>query len=262
VAARDRRIVVVSDMQIPHHDRRSVDALITFVADYTPDLVYVIGDEWDATSVSRWARGTSLETSPGALQKELDATSAVMARLVTAAGNAPVMVHRSNHTDRMNHYLMNAPALRSLNCLTLESLLGYDTLGVKVNREPYPIAPGWVACHGDESGTNQTAGGTALGLAKKMGLSCVAGHTHRQGLQHWNAGHGGKVTHRITGFEVGHLMNYPTRGKQPGPSYLKFGGANWQQGFGLLTVHKGHTYPTPVPIINNRFIVDGKAYQC
>jgi hypothetical protein len=45
--------------------------------------------------------------------------------------------------------------------------------------------------------------------------------------------------------------------------YLKSGGANWQAGFGIGYIDsKGTMTPVTVPVINNRFIVEGTEYQC
>ena len=75
------------------------------------------------------------------------------------------------------------------------------------------------------------------------------------GLVHDHASHSGKVTQRLFGMEVGHLMNLRKA------SYLRYGGANWQAGFGMLTVVGGKTLPTLVPIVDNRFLVEGEVYK-
>jgi len=72
-------------------------------------------------------------------------------------------------------------------------------------------------------------------------------------LQHESIGYGGRLT-TITGMEVGHAMSV---GKA---AYLKTGGANWQQGLGILTVHKGRTHAQAIRVTNRSFAVDGNVY--
>ncbi len=54
-----KRILIVSDLQIPYHDKRAVANLIDFVKRYKPDQVVTIGDEIDMPTISRWTAGTA-----------------------------------------------------------------------------------------------------------------------------------------------------------------------------------------------------------
>ena len=101
---------------------------------------------------------------------------------------------------------------------------------------------------------SQVAGQTAAGLARKTGKSIVCGHTHRLGLQPYSSSVDGKLTRTLWGFEVGNLMDLKTA------KYTK-GIPNWQQGFGILYVDGNKVTPTPVPIINKSFIIEGEAYS-
>ena len=110
--------------------------------------------------------------------------------------------------------------------------------------------------HGDEGSLNATAGGTALSLARKTGMSIVCGHTHRLGIQHQHMGYAGKTNHRLFGVEVGNMMDMKKA------KYLPAGTGNWQQGFAVLSITKsGLVIPHLVPIINKSFLVDGVLYQ-
>lgn len=81
------------------------------------------------------------------------------------------------------------------------------------------------------------------------------GHTHRLGIISETRGYGGKVTSQLTGMEVGNLMDMTLA------HYLKGGTANWQQGFGLLTVDGQHVKPEIVEIKKGRFSVDGEVWE-
>ena len=250
-----KRIVVLSDIQAPLHDDRLVASVTEFLVDYQPDVLLCVGDEADMTEISRWVKGGKEEFA-GNLQAGLDQTHAIMAGFREAVGDVPFTVQRSNHTDRIANYVRRyAPALESLRGLSYESLLKYNDLGISVSSKPTPIAPGWLMMHGDEAGTNQSAGGTSLGLARKTGQSVACGHTHKLGLQHDHDSYAGRITKRVWGMEVGHMMNLRRA------SYLKYGGSNWQAGFGLLHVFGTQVYPQLVPAYSaGSFSVDGVLY--
>jgi hypothetical protein len=251
-------IVAISDIQAPSHDVKAVRAVTNFIKDFAPDLLICVGDEADSPEPARWNKGKAMEYG-GTLQKGLDTVHAIMSGFRDALGDKPFMLQRSNHGDRIEIYVDKyAPALSSLHNLKYEALLKYADLDIKYsNKDLTRVAPGWMMAHGDEGGSSQIAGGVAMGIARRTGYSIVSGHTHKLGLQHQNTAVNGKMVKNLFGFEVGHLMDLKAASAQ----YLKTGGANWQQGFGILRVHKGHVFPVPVPILGRKFSVDGQVYS-
>jgi hypothetical protein len=242
-------IPIISDIQYPLHDRKAVDVVATFVADLGVPTV-CIGDEIDAWQVSRWCKARAGEFD-GGLEKARDEIGPLLAAL------GVTHLTRSNHGNtRLESYLSaGAPALAGLPELRYEAFLRLDVYGIQFHRQPYKIAPGWVAVHGDEGGYSQAAGGTALLHAKKWGKSVVCGHTHKLGLQHGHQGFSGRIMRELWGFEVGNLMDMTKAG------YLKGGYGNWQQGIGVLLVDGKNVTPVPIPIRNGVLHFDGKRYK-
>jgi hypothetical protein len=221
-----------------------VQAAIDFVRYYKPDELWCVGDELDAPEPSRWNKSMAGEYAD-TLQEGIDKTNEIMSEFRSALGrNKKFYIQRSNHTDRIDTYMRKyAPAFSSLKSLEIETLLGYDKLGVTYLHRMHELLPGWVMAHGDEGALNRAPGATALNLAKSLGKSVVCGHTHRVGLQHETRGFYGN-THTLFGLEVGHMMDI----KQA--SYLTSGNANWQQGIGILVEENNKITPYAVPIIN------------
>lgn len=249
-----KRIVVLSDMQIPLHNKPAINAVIKFVKDYQPEELFCVGDEADCLAPARWSKGYVAEHSN--LQRDLDETTSIMGKFRKAIGSKPFHLMRSNHGDRIQRYIeRDAPALATLRDLKYEKLLGYRELDITYHNKLWNFAPGWVMGHGDEGASSRYAGGTAMALAKKIGMSVLCGHTHKQGLIHTNTSFNGKYTSSLYGFEVGNIMDL----KQA--TYLKGGSANWQSGFGILYIDKGKVTPVPVPMIGNSFVVEGKSYK-
>ena len=242
------RICIVSDLQIPYHDPRAVNNLIDFIKRYKPDRVVSIGDEIDMPQISRWNRGTAGEYV-GSLGRDRDITVKILEKLRVTD------VIRSNHTDRLFNYIANqAAGLSGIPELKLENFLRLPELGITYWRKPMPIAPNWVAVHGDHGRISQVAGQTALKQALQHGKSIVCGHTHRLGLTHATEASGGIVGRILTGLEVGNLMDFKK-------AFYTNGSANWQQGFGLLYVDGRNVTPVAVPVQRDgSFIVEGKRY--
>lgn len=250
-----RRIVVISDLQVPLHHKRNVKTFQRFIRDIQPDELASVGDEVDFPQVSRWNKSMAGEYE-GTLQAHIDEGRAVLGAFRDAVGDKPFHVMRSNHMDRPLVYLRKyAPALSSLRSLTVESLLDFDGLGITYHTRPYLLAPNTLLMHGDEGGLSQKAGETARKLADRTARSVVCGHTHRQGYIPYThsaayAAHGGTF-----GVEAGHLMDLRSAG------YIGGGIANWQTGFAVLYVEGRNVTPVVVPIQRDgSFTFEGRTW--
>ena len=174
-----RRIWLISDLQIPFHDPRAVDAVAQCITDMKgpDDVVVTVGDEQDFQTIGRWAIGTPKEWERS-IGRDRDTTVQVLKDLQVDA------CVRSNHTDRLFASIMRRlPGLMGLPELELVNFWRLPDLGVEIHPDGYRV-PGadWIVLHGDEAGLSQEAGKTAMNLAKKVGLSVACGHTHRVGL--------------------------------------------------------------------------------
>ncbi|QGH78058.1 metallophosphoesterase [Mycobacterium phage LoneWolf] len=253
-----KRIVIISDTQIPFDDRKAVDRVVEFIGDYQPDEVIHIGDLMDYPSPSRWTKGTAEEFQQR-IKPDSEQAKRRLLEPLRARYDGPIGVHEGNHDSRPFDYLAKfAPALvEYADEFKFEKLLDFDGFGIKVLDEFNKVAPGWITTHGHRGGIRltQKAGDTALNAAVRMNVSVVMGHTHRLGLKPQSAGYGGKIHQALWGMEVGNLMNMELAG------YLKGGTANWQQGFGLLTVEGNHVKPELIPITHGRFVVDNQVWK-
>ena len=251
-----KRIVVISDLQIPYHHKGAVDGLINFIKRIKPDALACVGDEADLPMVSRWEDGYRGEYSP-AIQSDLDTTRGLLAAFRKALGDhKPFTLVRSNHTDRLERYIeRKAPAIASLRGLTYPELVGLKELKITWLDKMDEIAPNVLLAHGDEGSISQVSGMTGFKLMEATGKSVVCGHTHRQGLVWASKGFNGRLESRFA-MEVGHLMDMSKA------HYLRpRGAANWQMGFGILEVAGKHVTPYTVPMrADGSFTWAGKNY--
>ena len=243
-----KKIVVISDLQVPYHDERAVRNVASFIKRFKPDQVITIGDEIDLPQISRWTEGT-----PGWFEQSLGADRDATVEILWDLQVTDMI--RSNHTDRLYNVIMKKiPAFLALPELKFEKFMKLDELGIKFHRKPLEFAPDWIAIHGDEGSVKPTPGLTALDAARKHGKSVVCGHTHRAGQSAFTEASGGVLGRVLRGVEVGNLMQFSKAG------YMK-GTGNWQQAFAVFYVDKKTVTNTIVHIEKDgSFVFEGKRY--
>ena len=243
-----KRIVVVSDLQVPYHDEVAVRNLAKFIQKYRPDQVVTIGDEIDLPQISRWEEGRM-----GSYAQTLDDDRNEAVNILWELGVTDSV--RSNHTDRLYNIIMaKIPAFGALPELRFEKFMKFDELGIKFWKEPMPIAPNWIAVHGDHTPIKPQGGLSALEAARRHGKNVISGHTHRAGQSAFTEASGGVLGRVLKGVEVGHLMDEKLA------AYTK-GTMNWQKAFAIMYVEGKKVDVSIIHVEKDgTFIVEGKVY--
>lgn len=251
-----KRIVIISDLQMPLEHRRAHNNLINYIGDSSPDEVINIGDITDYTAPSRWSAGKRAEYGMS-VKEEAAYTRRVHLDPVRKVYDGPYTLLGSNHGERPHRYLAErAPALADGDEYRENNLLQLDDYGIKFEPLKYDFAPNWTATHGHAKGISLSryAGGSAMSAARLFQRSVVMGHTHRAGMVSETKGVGASRT--LTGVEVGHLMDV---GKAEYLGAARF--ANWQSAFGLFYVDGARVVPQIIPVTRGgSFIVEGETY--
>lgn len=240
------RILLLPDSQFGSEDRKLHRLFVSeVIPDIEPDVLVHVGDFLDCKAPARWSKGTADEFA-STLQKEVDRGRAWLED-IRRIYDGPFHLRLGNHDERIDTYLRTqAPALASLRALRFEELLGLSALEITLQPQPFKVAPGWVVAHGHEGTLSKQAGQTAMGLARKFGVSVVCGHTHRLGLAHETSGYNGSQN-ALWGMEVGHAMDIRKA------AYLEGGAASWQQGFGVLERVGNRVFPRVYPVIRGEW---------
>ena len=243
-----KRILIIPDLQIPFHDEVALWNVIKFSKVFKADQVVTLGDEMDMQELGRWSEGKAEWFA-----QTLDENRNLTVEFLWELGVTDMI--RSNHTDRLyNQISSKIPALGSLPELRFERFLKLDELGIKFWRDDMPIAPGWIAVHGDHTPIKPQGGLSALEGARRRGKNVISGHTHRAGRSAFTEATGGRIGRVLQGIEAGHLMD--TRKA----SYTK-GVMNWQQAFAIMYVKDKNVQVDLIHIEKDgTFIVGGKVY--
>jgi predicted phosphodiesterase len=244
------RIVIISDTQLPFHDEQAVKNVVKFIHDFRPASVIHIGDLMDYPTPARWNKDTRAEYSYGV--KEDSETGKRFLGSIREKYFGPLYVLEGNHDLRPRVYLERyAPALGDFD-FGIDQLLDFDAFGVTLVKGFHEFAPGWTATHGHLDFTlSNIAGRTSILAANKIRKNVVMGHSHRLGVIPESYGYSGNIDTQW-GMEVGHLMDIRSA------HYLKHGGANWQQGFGIFTIDGDNVKPEIIPVFSDAtFLVDG-----
>lgn len=252
-----KRVVVISDTQVPYHDQKALKNLINFIGDYQPDELYQIGDLNDYETPSRWNEGTRLEYSQQ-VKSESELTKRILFEPLRKVYSGPFGILEGNHDLRPRTYLAShAPALAEYaSDFHFSKLLDFEGFGIDLTPAFHKVGPDTALVHGHEiKGMSQVAGATAARHSSKTGMNIVMGHTHRLGVIR-NTQNCVDTSRMRWGFEVGNLMDRRKAG------YLGSGGvANWQTGFGILYVGDHDVSPYPIDVRRDgSFVVEGERF--
>jgi len=224
------RYLICSDLQVPFQFDEAIVNLKKLVNTFKFDLVLNVGDELDLNTISKYSQGKA-ESFQQTLNADRDLCKDILYDLKTD------VVSRSNHTDRLFSAVSQIPGLMALPELQYEKFMGFNELGIYFAKKPYEI-PGtdFVLCHGDEGNLSKIGGSSALNIAKRWGLSVIAGHSHRMGYTCHSEAFNGRLQRVLVGIEVGHTCNISKM------RYLAKGGyyANWQAGAVIMTIKRGN----------------------
>ncbi len=232
----EKLVVLWPDTHHHYQDQRAIDNLLRAIDKTQPAEVCLLGDFLDCKAPARWSRGTADEYAAD-LEVEAKAGRQTLEDLRTVY-DGRVTFLRGNHEARMANYVhSHAPALAGVVRMYGE-LLDFAKYRVEEMGQPYRIAPGVAAIHGEKlSSTQNSAGQSAYKERARHGTSIVQGHTHRLGV-----GYDTSDRQRFW-LEAGWL------GDVKKAAYLPFKGvANWQSGFGYLHIDGQKVTPGVVPI--------------
>lgn len=239
---------IVGDIHAPLENKRSLDVILNVCSDLKPSGLIQMGDFGDVGLLSSHTKAKPSEKS---LRQEQQGVVRVR-KAFDDVGFSWKKITLGNHEDRIPRYLMSkAPELFEF--LDPDKLFGFSENGWEVTPFKAHTTIGkmtFTHCI-DPSMTGINAVRQSGFLA---GKSIVIGHVHRMQLEYF-----GKITGKHF---VAHCPGWV--GSDKAAEYLSKAKiwSQWQQGFTLGYVEgDGVVHLHPVPIVNGRAVVNGKAYR-
>lgn len=235
----------VPDCHVPYHDEKAFSKMLEVARDFRPDEIVVLGDFFDAYSVSFHSKDPKRDFAT--IEDELKIGRPHLARLQAVNPRARVVFLCGNHEDRISRYLKhNAPKLASSTRLEEVLKLPPGIIFRPYGQKNRHFMGKLMATHGTLYSQH-----VAQAMVRKYGVSVIFGHTHR--IQEFNS----KTVHgdRLKGITIGWLGDLEHAGE-----YVQ-DMADWGHAFAL-----GYFYPSgnfvlqTIEIIDGKAIFDGKIY--
>lgn len=173
----DNRVLIMSDVHIPYHDKTAVEAAVQFGRAFKPNVVLLNGDIADFYGISRHDKDPRRE-----MKQEFDSVRQFLYWLRKCFPKARIIYKIGNHEDRMEKFLLkNAPVFLGVPEFQVADLLKFSDMGIElveslqlVRLGKLPVYHGHELPQGMSSPVNP-----ARGLWMRVQETCVAGHWHR-----------------------------------------------------------------------------------
>lgn len=263
---RVQKFVILPDFQCDLQDDSFLYRALDLVEYVQPQGIVHVGDENDASSISRWTQGTAEEHIPNQLQRQVDITYHWMKQFRSVPSVETFDVCYSNHGMRFGVSLRSrVPGWKDMRVVQYDYIMaeaarfhGEEPLDINWDVHVVETIPGTIAGHGDQwNMTSKAQYSQMSNVAMEHGKNVIAGHTHRpllstvpfrdaNGNQQsrfiMNPGHAMDIT------QAGYTNHY--RGKTP----------TWGQAVGIVTVVDGVAHPELVQDHQGTMVYGGKVF--
>ena len=133
------KTIVIPDVHVPFHHRRSIAKLLDCIKREKPDKIVLLGDVMDFHSLSVHRQDPRWQDN---LDKEIRAGQRFLATLRDAGKKSEIHYIEGNHEDRWNRCVSGRiPAMRLLG-ISWENALGVADLDIRVARTGVEIPCG------------------------------------------------------------------------------------------------------------------------
>lgn len=122
-AINKQRLLIMSDIHVPYHDIKAIEAAITWAKDHQPDSILLNGDIIDCYQLSNFSR----DPRKMSFAKELDQLKLLLETLNTEFPDVPIYYKLGNHEERIELTVINrTPDLVGVVDYSLKSVVGFS----------------------------------------------------------------------------------------------------------------------------------------
>jgi hypothetical protein len=257
------RWAFVGDLQMPYHDKRALDLVMSVLKAWKPQAIDVVGDIDDQLEYSSFSDGTTDEffnqlkkqenSDPlPFIKKNADAAREFYAALRAQHKRADIHASLGNHDIRIFKYMdKKSPDYKEL--VTPEFLWGLDSVGITYRMYSEPPLERFAGIHVHHGATTTATGLAVRSDIETYNISLVRGHDHRGGVVYKSYP---MTNSALVGMGTGHLCDPKAYGLQYtiNPS--------WELGFGIAHVENNQAHLQFIPISPDyKCVVDGKLFE-
>lgn len=247
----DLKWLIGSDFHIPYENKRYMKIWWDVMEWFNPDVVDILGDLDDNSACSKYSDGKPDEVI-NAASKYAPMVKQFFEKTRGIVPDAQVHFATGNHEIRYDDYIARkAPALAGL--ITEDMLWGTDQYGIELsyyNNPPvHRFGPMYVH-HGMYA--LSTSGASVKKMVDEFGVSCIVGHSHRQGAVFKTF----KLKNEVQrGYELGHMTDVTSSGMSYDNRH------DWQPGFAIAHIVNDYPHVQLVSISPDyTCVVDGKKF--
>lgn len=237
------KILVLSDIHIPYHDEKAVEAAIEYGKKQKPDIILLNGDIGDFYAVSRHDKDPRRSLF---LSDELDLIRQFLFWLRKQFPKARILYKIGNHENRLERFLVKeAPALIGTTDFEIASLLRFDELRIECVGSLNLVKLGKLSVyHGHELPQGMSSPvNPARGIWMRVQETMMAGHWHRVSEHTETTGISKQVS---SCWSTGCLCDLS-------PDYAIVN--RWSHGFAIVEVQEDGEFE-----VHNHKIIKGRVY--
>lgn len=240
IIMKTHRLVLLNDMHIPFHDKKTISSIKRAVKKLKPDILLLGGDIADFYSVSHFNKNPS-RLEKNTLSKETTQVKETL-KDMTKWGAKDIKYMMGNHEERLQKYIYkNSPELHWIKGLKIEEILGLKELDIEFIENRFWKHKGVMYSHLNKC---LKWGGAS---AKNLGLdyNCPVVHTHNHKVGHVRLGD-------RDFYDNGCLCKLEAE-------YVS-GPVMWNQAFMIVDYLKDKPYFRQINIKNHKFILNNELY--
>ncbi|MFA5406989.1 MAG: metallophosphoesterase [Candidatus Nanoarchaeia archaeon] len=218
------RAIVTGDYHTPFVDYEALTKMLSFTAQYKPDIFFINGDFMDMYTISDFEKNPDRVNS---LSKDLVLGKKILTKIRDIVGpKCKIIYLEGNHSNRLQKFLWRNKEFKDLGILTVPKLLDLDSLNIEFvpcsrdywrSQSGHYNLPNLIITHGDSrlngAATSKYSGYSAKNTMYSLNSNVIIGHCHRLAQVYVTTPRGTMV-----GLESGCMCSIT-------------GTANWQQGF-------------------------------
>lgn len=240
----DNRVLILSDIHLPFHDKRALEAALDFGRKYRPTMIILNGDTVDHKSFSPHENDPRNRDTA----RELQITREFLGLLRERFRKSRIIYKIGNHEIWLERYLVRqAPVLLGVPDFELKNLLNFDDLGIEqVLDKQFMQLGNLTVLHGHELPKGIASPvNPARGLFMRLSSTSLCGHFHQRS-EHTETNGPPHARKHVSCWTTGCLCHLS-------PDYATIN--KWSHGFANGEVRADDTFE-----INNRVIIGGKVY--